>query len=72
MSLSSIEYGILRRIKPSNTICSGASYANRSKLEMLFGPSFFSEIEGKSVIDYGCGNGREAVEMAESGAARRG
>lgn len=39
---------------------------------MLFGSSFFSEIEGKSVIDYGCGNGREAVEMAEPGAARRG
>lgn len=51
-------------------MCSGSSYANRSKLEVLFGPALFEEITGKTVIDYGCGNGREAVEMAEQGAAR--
>ena len=37
---------------------------------MLFGPRIFDEVAGKSVIDYGCGNGREAVELAERGAAR--
>jgi len=37
---------------------------------MLFGPVILDEVKGKTVIDYGCGNGREAVEMAERGAGR--
>jgi len=46
------------------------AYIGRSKLEVLMGPRIWSEIEGKTVLDFGCGVGAEAVEMAERGAAR--
>jgi SAM-dependent methyltransferase len=49
--------------------CDGSSYRGRSKLEMLFGESIWSEISGKTVVDFGCGSGAEAIEMAEHGAA---
>lgn len=39
------------------------AYRNRSKLEVLFGPDIWTELDGKSVIDYGCGTGEHAVEI---------
>jgi len=41
-----------------------------SKLETLLGPSIWEAIAGKTVIDFGCGEGREAIEIARSGASR--
>jgi SAM-dependent methyltransferase len=49
--------------------CDGSSYRGRSKLEMLFGEGIWSEISGKTVVDFGCGAGAEAIEMAQHGAA---
>jgi SAM-dependent methyltransferase len=46
------------------------AYANKSKLEALFGPGIWDAIRGKDVIDFGCGPGAEAVELAERGARR--
>jgi len=46
------------------------AYVGKSKLETLFGKGFWQEIRGKVVLDFGCGPGAEAVEMAERGAAR--
>jgi SAM-dependent methyltransferase len=34
------------------------------------GPSFFERIAGKSVLDFGCGDGRDSVEMVKQGARR--
>jgi SAM-dependent methyltransferase len=48
--------------------CDGSSYRGRSKLEMLFGEGIWSELSGKTVVDFGCGSGGEAIEMAEHGA----
>jgi len=45
-------------------------YAGKGKLNSLFGPKFWDEIRGKTVIDFGCGYGTEAIEMARHGAAR--
>ncbi len=47
----------------------GAAYQDRSKLEVLLGRSFFEQIRGRTVIDFGCGHGEQTVEMAERGAA---
>ena len=44
------------------------AYERKSKLEMLFGPGIWAEIQGKDVLDFGCGRGTEAVEVAEHGA----
>jgi SAM-dependent methyltransferase len=48
----------------------GSAYINKSKLEVLLGADFWREIEGRSVIDFGCGAGAEAIEMALHGARK--
>jgi len=50
--------------------CDGSAYRGRSKLEVLLGPEIWSEIRGKTVIDFGCGFGTEAIELAQRGAAK--
>src|SRR5262245_41199335 len=50
--------------------CTGAAYRGCSKLEALFGPGIWTAIEGRTVVDVGCGFGLEAIEMAERGAHR--
>lgn len=46
------------------------AYATRSKLEVLLGTGIWDEIADRDVLDFGCGPGLEAVEMAQHGAAR--
>jgi SAM-dependent methyltransferase len=46
------------------------AYAERSKLEVLIGPDIWRQINDKTVLDFGCGHGIEAVAMAEHGARR--
>jgi SAM-dependent methyltransferase len=46
------------------------AYANKSKLEVLFGPGVWRAIEGKDVLDFGCGEGNESVDVALHGARR--
>lgn len=53
-----------------NSNLDGSAYRNRSKLEVLFGPDFFDQIRGRTVIDFGCGLGDESIEMVQRGAAR--
>jgi SAM-dependent methyltransferase len=40
----------------------------RSRLEMLFGPRIVERIEGRRVLDFGCGSGSDAVALALGGA----
>lgn len=65
-------YTLLTRIAPSEE--SGglmtAPYANTSKVAALLGDRFFDEIQGKTVLDFGCGPGNEAIEIALHGARR--
>jgi 2-polyprenyl-3-methyl-5-hydroxy-6-metoxy-1,4-benzoquinol methylase len=69
--LTNFQYRILKRICPgSPECCSGRAYEGRSKLGVLFGHQFLDEISGKTIIDFGCGEGAEAVEMAQKGAKR--
>jgi SAM-dependent methyltransferase len=65
-------YKLLQMINPGGVKdrCDGSAYAGSSKLEVLFGKSIWQEIAGKTVIDFGCGAGREAIEMAARGARR--
>jgi SAM-dependent methyltransferase len=46
------------------------AYIGRSKLEVLLGPRIWDETRDKDVLDFGCGPGAEAVEIAEHGARR--
>jgi SAM-dependent methyltransferase len=69
-----VGYRILRAIRPYGRSRRGDAdaepYRDRSKLETLFGPGIWSEVRGKDVVDFGCGVGDEAVEMARHGARR--
>jgi len=50
--------------------CDGSVYQNRSKIEVLFGSEIWSLLEGKVVLDFGCGEGEQVIEIAKKGAAR--
>jgi SAM-dependent methyltransferase len=50
------------------THMSGAAFQARSKLAVLLGEQMLSEVRGRDVIDFGCGEGAEAVELAQRGA----
>ncbi|MGA9771351.1 MAG: class I SAM-dependent methyltransferase [Blastocatellia bacterium] len=65
-------YKLLRKISADGETgyCDGSAYRDRSKLEVLFGPAIWRELEGRTVIDFGCGAGAEAIEIAERGAAK--
>jgi SAM-dependent methyltransferase len=66
-------YGLLRRLgrdKASEDGSHAPAYEGRSKLEALFGPGIWAAVAGRTVIDFGCGAGRDCVEMARRGARR--
>lgn len=59
------QYRLLKRIAPAEpTHLSGAAYAGRSKLRVLLGDRLLEACRGKDVLDFGCGAGAEAVELA--------
>ena len=68
--LTAVQYELLRRIRPTDPPYLAASaYEGRSKLEALFG-DLVGEVSGRTVVDFGCGDGLEAVELARRGAKR--
>jgi SAM-dependent methyltransferase len=46
------------------------AYQNTSKLEQLLGQQLWDEVRGKVVVDFGCGEGHEVIELAYRGACR--
>jgi len=48
----------------------GSAFAAKGKLRTLLGDAFLEEVRGKTVLDFGCGEGAEAVDMALAGAER--
>jgi 2-polyprenyl-3-methyl-5-hydroxy-6-metoxy-1,4-benzoquinol methylase len=63
-------YRILRRIgkQGADERMDGSAYTGRSKLEALLGAGLWTEIKDRVVVDFGCGPGTDAVEMAQRGA----
>ncbi len=69
--LASLEYRIPKRVFPAPPDwADGRAYEGKSKLGVLLGEDFFSQAAGKTVIDFGCGEGADAVEIASRGAER--
>lgn len=67
--LTGLQYRVLRRIAPVDPdSLSSSAYRNRSKLATLLGEGVLHELAGRSVIDFGCGEGHEALELARCGA----
>jgi SAM-dependent methyltransferase len=46
----------------------GSAYAQGNKLSVLLGTDFLEQLAGKTVVDFGCGEGYESVQMALAGA----
>ena len=67
--LTELQVRVLKKISSSGVHCDTAP-AGKSKLKTHFGAEFLNAIQGKCVIDFGCGKGFESVEMAQSGAER--
>lgn len=44
--------------------------AGVSKFKTIFGSGIFDELKGKVVLDFGCGFGEQAIELAENGCAQ--
>ena len=64
-----LQYRILKAIAPSvkdHFECS--AFEGRSKLKVQLGEDILNRIQGLRVADFGCGEGSEAIEMAQFGA----
>jgi SAM-dependent methyltransferase len=69
--LADIQYRILKWIAPqAPDRPGGCACEAKSRLAVLMGDDFFSRIAGKRIVDFGCGEGSDAVEMAVQGAGR--
>lgn len=69
--LTDLQYRLLKRIAPAaSSSRDSAAYRGSSKLEVLLGREFLARLAGKTVIDFGCGAGLEAIEMVRAGAKR--
>jgi SAM-dependent methyltransferase len=68
----SLGYNLLRRISADgeNRCCDGSAYQGVSKIEKLLGKKIWEETKDKVVIDFGCGDGDDAVEVAARAATK--
>lgn len=66
-----VGYSVLRAMgHPPGIGEPATTYTGRSKLEVLLGPAIWEKCVGKVVIDFGCGLGAAAIEIAQHGARR--
>ena len=67
--LDRLQYRILKRISPQEPGClSGEVYKDKCKIKVLLGEQVIEQLRGKVVIDFGCGEGDDAIALAKSGA----
>ena len=58
----------LVKVCPGNEITT--AYDGLSKMEVFFGKEIWSELANKTVLDFGCEGGIEAIDMAQHGVGR--
>lgn len=66
-----IGYKLLRRLVkvcPGNEVTT--AYDGLSKMEVFFGPEIWRDLAHKTVLDFGCEAGIEAIDMAQHGVRR--
>lgn len=69
--LEDIQYQLLCSFFPrSSTPAGQGTYERSTDLTALMGPDFYERIAGKTVVDFGCGLGADAINMARHGARR--
>ncbi len=65
-----LAYRFLRWYAGSDAVgaLDGSAYQGQSKLRVLLGDALIEQLRDKDVIDFGCGEGAEVIEMASFGA----
>lgn len=64
------QYMLLKKICPGEPSgMDGSAYAGKSKMRVLLGDSFVDQTRGKRVLDFGCGDGQETLELGRTGAS---
>lgn len=66
--IDKLEYALLRRFVRHEPMMDAAPYENASKLAILLGEAFVGSLKDQVVVDFGCGEGREALEIVQAGA----
>lgn len=70
-ALDRMQYRILKRISPGEPgYMSGEVYKGKIKIKALLGEHVFDQLRGKVVIDFGCGEGDDAIALAKNCARR--
>ncbi len=74
LSRGGLGYHLLKRlgakVAQGQDHCDSSRYRTCSKLEILFGTEIWGDVAGKVVVDFGCGGGQEAIEIAQRGARK--
>ena len=69
--LTNLQYRLLLRVAPRlRNELSGSAYQDKSKIRVLLGDSLIAKLNGAVVIDFGCGDGEDTLEIARSGATK--
>jgi SAM-dependent methyltransferase len=69
--LDNLQYRILRKISPLDPqIMSELNYEGQSKVKVSLGDDLLNTVRGKTVIDFGCGDGVATLDLARAGARR--
>jgi SAM-dependent methyltransferase len=69
--LNELQYRLLTKIAPDvPQAMNGSAYAGKSKLRILLGDELLALIRDKTVIDFGCGEGLETLDLVRHGAAK--
>ncbi len=69
--LDQFQYRVLKWISPGESgYMSGDVYKGKIKIKVLLGDKVFDQLRGKVVIDFGCGEGDDAVALAKNQALR--
>lgn len=70
-TLDQIQYEALKWISPREPgTMSGEVYKGKIKVKVLLGESILEQLRGKVVIDFGCGEGDDAIALAKGYALR--
>lgn len=69
MAFDGLQYRILRKIAPIDPkTMAGSAYDGKSKVAVSLGQESLESVRGKTVIDFGCGIGSDAIDLARHGA----